>query len=140
MESAKRVWMGVKNIAMKKINRISHINLICKDLNKSASLFCNLFGADEVYSSDKKNFSLSKEKFFLIGDLWIALIFEDPIYLDKLSPFLSPTAQIIEYGCGYGRVIRTLKSAGYQNLIGFDFAPNMIKRGLSENPSLDLRL
>jgi ubiquinone/menaquinone biosynthesis C-methylase UbiE len=74
------------------------------------------------------------------NDIGSKKVFEDPIYLDKLSPFLSPTAQIIEYGCGYGRVISTLKSAGYQNLIGFDFAPNMIKRGLSENPSLDLRL
>ncbi len=61
-------------------------------------------------------------------------------HLDKLSPFLSPTSQIIEYGCGYGQMMRILKSAGYDNLIGFDFAPNMITRGLSENPELDLRL
>lgn len=59
---------------MKKIKGISHITLICKDLNKSANLFCELFGAEEVYSSDKKNFSISKEKFFLIGNLWIALM------------------------------------------------------------------
>lgn len=67
-------------------------------------------------------------------------VFEDPLYLDKLSPFLSPNAQIAEYGCGYGRMMRILKSAGYQNLVGFDFAPNMIKRGRKENPDLDLRL
>lgn len=59
---------------MKKINGISHITLICKDLNKSAALFRDLFSATEVYSSDKFNFSISKEKFFLIGDLWIALM------------------------------------------------------------------
>jgi ubiquinone/menaquinone biosynthesis C-methylase UbiE len=67
-------------------------------------------------------------------------VFEDPLYLDKLSPFLSPTAHILEYGCGYGRMMRMLKSAGYSNLIGFDFASNMIARGLQENPDLDLRL
>lgn len=67
-------------------------------------------------------------------------IFEDPLYLNKLSPFLLPSAQIIEYGCGYGRMMRLLKSAGCHNLIGFDFAPKMIFRGLSENPDLDLRL
>jgi ubiquinone/menaquinone biosynthesis C-methylase UbiE len=66
--------------------------------------------------------------------------FEDPLYLGKLSPFLSPTAQIVEYGCGYGRMMRLFKSAGYPNLIGFDFAPNMIARGRNENPDLDLRL
>lgn len=59
---------------MKKINGINHITLICNDLNKSAYLFRDLFGAVEIYSSDKKNFSIAKEKFFLIGDLWIALM------------------------------------------------------------------
>ncbi len=67
-------------------------------------------------------------------------VFEDPLYLDKLSPFLSPAAQIVEYGCGYGRVMRMLKPKGYQTLIGFDFASNMITRGRRENPDLDLRL
>lgn len=36
-------------------------------------------------------------------------------------------------------MMRMLKSGGYHNLIGFDFAPNMIKRGWLENPDLDLR-
>ncbi len=67
-------------------------------------------------------------------------VFEDPLYLDKLSLFLSPMDQIVEYGCGYGRMMRILKSGGYHHLIGFDFAPNMIARGLKENPDLDLRL
>jgi fosfomycin resistance protein FosX len=53
---------------------ISHITLVCKDLEKSADLFCELFGAAEVYSSEDKNFSISREKFLLIGDLWIALM------------------------------------------------------------------
>jgi ubiquinone/menaquinone biosynthesis C-methylase UbiE len=74
------------------------------------------------------------------NDIGAKKVFEDPLYLNKLSSFLLPTAQIIEYGCGYGRMMRILKSAGYHNLIGFDFAPNMITRGLNENPDLDLRL
>lgn len=53
---------------------ISHITLICKDIVKSAQLFCDLFDAQEIYSSDEHNFSLSREKFLLIGDLWIALM------------------------------------------------------------------
>lgn len=61
------------------ITGISHITFICEDLEKSAHLFCDLFGAVEVYSSEKKNFSLSKEKFFLIGDLWIALMEGKPL-------------------------------------------------------------
>lgn len=66
--------------------------------------------------------------------------FEDPVYLDKLARFLSPHARIVEYGCGYGRMMRILKKGGYQNIVGFDFAPNMITRGKKENPDLDLRL
>lgn len=66
--------------------------------------------------------------------------FEDPLYLDKISKFLAPTSKMIEYGCGYGRMMRILKSAGYEHLLGFDFAPNMILRGKKENPDLDLRL
>lgn len=53
---------------------ISHITLICKDIVKSAQLFCDLFDAEEIYSSDEHNFSLSREKFLLIDDLWIALM------------------------------------------------------------------
>lgn len=74
------------------------------------------------------------------NDIGSKKVFEDPLYLDKLQSFLSPSAQIVEFGCGYGRMMRILKSAGYLNLIGFDFAPNMITRGLRENPDLDLRL
>ncbi len=58
---------------------ISHITLICKDINKTAQLFNILFDAIEVYSSDKKNFSVSKEKFLLVGDLWVALMEGNPI-------------------------------------------------------------
>lgn len=74
------------------------------------------------------------------NDVGSKKIFEDPFYLDKFSPFLSQDAQILEYGCGYGRMMKILKSAGYQNLVGYDFAPNMIARGFLENPDLDLRL
>lgn len=62
-----------------KINGISHITLICKDLDKSANLFRELFGAMEIYSSDKKNFSIAKEKFLLIDNVWIALMEGKPI-------------------------------------------------------------
>jgi fosfomycin resistance protein FosX len=62
-----------------KINGVSHITLICKDLERSARLFSDLFGAVEVYSSETKHFSISKEKFLLIGDLWIALMEGAPL-------------------------------------------------------------
>jgi ubiquinone/menaquinone biosynthesis C-methylase UbiE len=66
--------------------------------------------------------------------------FEDPLYLDKLSPHLTQQSQILEYGCGYGRILQLLKSKGYNNLTGFDFSSSMIKRGKAAYPDLDLRL
>jgi fosfomycin resistance protein FosX len=57
-----------------KTKGISHITLICEDLERSAHLFRSLFGAVEVYASGEKRFSHAPEKFLFIDDLWIALM------------------------------------------------------------------
>ncbi len=46
---------------------------------------------------------------------------------------------IVDYGCGYGRTLNELYIQGFNNLLGFDFASDMIERGKSEFPCLDLR-
>ncbi len=56
------------------IKGISHITLLVNDLKKSSSMFQLVFDAKEIYSSDGTNFSLSDEKFFLIGGIWVALM------------------------------------------------------------------
>lgn len=61
------------------IQGISHITLLVKDLDKSSSLFRFVFDAEEIYSSDGKTFSLSDEKFFLVGGIWVALMKGEPI-------------------------------------------------------------
>lgn len=62
-----------------KIEGLSHITLICQDLEKTAVMLQQLFDAKEVYSSGEKTFSLSKEKFFNIAGIWIAIMEGDPI-------------------------------------------------------------
>src|SRR5690242_3785168 len=57
-----------------KINGISHITFICKDLDKAARMLTELFGAKELYSSGKNFFSVSKEKFFELAGTWIAIM------------------------------------------------------------------
>lgn len=57
-----------------KIKGISHVTFICHDLEKTSLMFQLVFDAKEVYSSGDKTFSISKEKFFKIGDLWIAIM------------------------------------------------------------------
>ncbi len=56
------------------IEGISHITFIVKDLQAAGNFFTHIFGAVEVYSSEEKTFSLSREKFFLIGGVWIAIM------------------------------------------------------------------
>ncbi len=58
---------------------ISHLTFIVKDLNKSKMFFESIFNAKEVYSSEDKYYSLSKEKFFLINDIWIAIMEGEPL-------------------------------------------------------------
>lgn len=56
------------------IEGISHVTFVVKDLERASLFFKSIFGAQEVYSSGDATFSLSREKFFLIGDLWIAVM------------------------------------------------------------------
>ena len=57
-----------------KINGLSHMTFICKDLKKTALMLTELFGAEEIYSSGKDFYSLSKEKFFNLAGMWIAIM------------------------------------------------------------------
>ncbi len=56
------------------IQAISHITFIVQDLKKMSKLLTSIFDAQEVYASGEEMFSLSKTKFFLINDIWIAII------------------------------------------------------------------
>lgn len=58
---------------------VSHITFIVKDLGKAKFFFETIFDAKEVYDSGKQTFSLSWEKFFLIGELWIAVMEGDAV-------------------------------------------------------------
>jgi fosfomycin resistance protein FosX len=57
---------------------LSHITFIVRDLERMATFLCAGLGAAEVYDSSPKNFSISREKFFLLGGVWIAAMQGDP--------------------------------------------------------------
>ena len=61
------------------IEGISHITFIASDLERTANLLCEGLGATEVYDSAKKNFSISREKFFMLGGVWIAVMEGKPV-------------------------------------------------------------
>jgi len=61
------------------ITDINHITFICQDLAKSSHFLTEIFDAKEIYFSGDKTFSIAREKFFLIGNLWIALMEGEPL-------------------------------------------------------------
>ena len=56
------------------IEGLSHITFVVSDLERTSIFLSTIFDAEEVYASGDKTFSIAKEKFFLINDLWIAIM------------------------------------------------------------------
>ncbi len=61
------------------IEGLSHMTFVVRDLDRMAEILAGVLGAREVYSSGEATFSLSREKFFLVGDLWIAAMEGEPL-------------------------------------------------------------
>lgn len=61
------------------IHGLSHLTFIVRDLDRSAILWREGLGAEEIYDSGAAQFSLSREKFFTLGGLWIALMEGEPL-------------------------------------------------------------
>ena len=61
------------------IEGLSHITFIVQDLKRMAHFLTTIFDAKEIYSSGDKTFSISREKFFLINDIWVAIMEGDPL-------------------------------------------------------------
>ncbi|MEW6262637.1 MAG: FosX/FosE/FosI family fosfomycin resistance hydrolase [Thermodesulfobacteriota bacterium] len=61
------------------VEGISHITLIVRDLERTGNFFISVLGAKEVYASAERIFSVSKERFFLVGETWIAIMEGDSL-------------------------------------------------------------
>lgn len=57
---------------------ISHITLIVRDLERATDFLQTVFDARMVYDSGEETFSLSKERFFLAGGLWLCIMEGEP--------------------------------------------------------------
>jgi catechol 2,3-dioxygenase-like lactoylglutathione lyase family enzyme len=65
-------WCNGSKAAM--IEGLSHLTFIVSDLDKMENMLTTVLDAEKVYDSGNKIFSLSKERFFLIGGLWVAIM------------------------------------------------------------------
>lgn len=65
--------------------------------------------------------------------------FSHPVPVPELLALLGPDADILDYGCGYGRVCADLAQAGFTHVVGVDASSALVARGKAEHPALDLR-
>ena len=55
--------------------------------------------------------------------------FSHPVDTRLLEKYISPDATIVDFGCGYGRLIHDLQHAGYHQVRGFDTSMQLVQRG-----------
>ena len=58
---------------------LSHITFTVRDVERTGHMLRTVFAAEEVYDSAKRSFSISYEKFFLIGGVWVAVMEGEPL-------------------------------------------------------------
>jgi fosfomycin resistance protein FosX len=60
------------------VQGLSHMTFIVRDLDRMEEFLTAIFDARKVYDSGEETFSLSRERFFLIGDgehpVWVAVM------------------------------------------------------------------
>jgi catechol 2,3-dioxygenase-like lactoylglutathione lyase family enzyme len=61
------------------IEGLSHVTFVVRDLERMTRILTGVFGAREVYASGEETFSVAREKFFQVGDLWIAVMEGEPL-------------------------------------------------------------
>lgn len=58
---------------------LSHITLIVSDLDQTQVMLEQVFKARCIYASGDRQFSTSEERFYLVGDVWVATMKGAPL-------------------------------------------------------------
>lgn len=65
------------------VQGLSHITFVVSDLDRMENVLKKVFDAKKVYDSGSETFSISRERFFLIGDaaepIWVATMEGEPL-------------------------------------------------------------
>jgi catechol 2,3-dioxygenase-like lactoylglutathione lyase family enzyme len=56
------------------ISGLSHLTFIVQDLEKMTKVIVEVLGGREIYASGARQYSLAPEKFFMVGDVWVAIM------------------------------------------------------------------
>jgi len=66
--------------------------------------------------------------------------FTTPFDMELFKKYVKKDANILDYGCGYGRTANELMNNGYANLTGIDFSEGMIERAKKEKSTIEFRV
>jgi len=66
--------------------------------------------------------------------------FAHPLNLRRVRQWVSDEGGILDYGCGYGRILGELSNEGYEHLIGLDFSPAMIATARAQYPEIQFEV
>lgn len=66
--------------------------------------------------------------------------FSHPLNVDAFRRYVDSGAGILDYGCGWGRILGELQELGYTRLTGVDPSVEMVRRAREEHPALDIRI
>ena len=61
------------------IEGLSHITFLVRDLDRMETFLRGIFEAERVYDSGPATHSLSRERFYLIGGVWVAVMQGEPL-------------------------------------------------------------
>lgn len=61
--------------------------------------------------------------------------FAHPLHMPWLKD-ISRSATLLDYGCGYGRIMNDLAQQGFNNLAGVDTSPQMITQARQRHPAM----
>jgi SAM-dependent methyltransferase len=59
--------------------------------------------------------------------------FTHPLDIELLNRILNKQSVIVDFGCGYGRIVKQLVDFGFENVSGYDTSKELIERGISGN-------
>jgi len=55
-------------------------------------------------------------------------VFTHPLDIELLSRYVGKSGRILDFGCGYGRILVELRRHGFRNLLGLDASEAMVAR------------
>ncbi|WP_051249670.1 class I SAM-dependent methyltransferase [Maridesulfovibrio zosterae] len=65
--------------------------------------------------------------------------FSTPFQIELFNSHVDKSAEILDVGCGYGRIMSLLHKSGFENIKGVEPSDSLRKRGREYDSSLDLR-